>query len=339
MLAIDGSLGEGGGQILRTALSLSLVTGRPFRIERLRAGRSRPGLLRQHLTAVRAAADLSAGEVEGGALGSLELTFRPGRVRPGSYRFAVGSAGSAMLVLQTVLPALLLAPHPSRLRLEGGTHNPSAPPFDFVARAFLPLVGRMGPSFEAAIERHGFFPAGGGAATVIVRPCGGLRPLELAERGPLRSLRARALLARLPRHVGERELEVLRHDRAMAGGRFELEEVGSAGPGNAVVVEAESQCLTEVVTAFGARGVPAEEVARRAGAQTRRYLAAGVAVGEHLADQLLLPFALAGGGCFTTLPLTTHFTTNVEVIRRFLPVRVRTEERGEERFLVTVEPE
>jgi len=337
MLAVDGSLGEGGGQILRTALALSSITGQPFRISRLRAARSRPGLLRQHLTAVRAAAEVSAAEVEGAALGSLELSFRPGRVSPGAYRFDVGSAGSAMLVLQTVLPPLLLASGPSRLDLAGGTHNPSAPPFDFVARAFLPLLARMGAIAEARLGRHGFYPAGGGAATLELGPCGGLAPLELVERGPVRSTRVRALLARLPRHVGERELAVLRGERSLAGARLEVEEVRSAGPGNAVVVEIEAEELTEVVTAFGARGVPAEEVARRAAADARRYLASGVAVGEHLADQLLLPLALAGGGAFTTLPPTPHFTTNAEVIRRFLPVRVKVESQGPERVLVRVE--
>lgn len=337
MLVVDGSLGEGGGQILRTALALSAVTGQPFRISRLRAARSRPGLLRQHLTAVRAAAEVSAAEVEGAALGSLEVVFRPGPVSPGAYRFDVGSAGSAMLVLQTVLPPLLLASGPSRLDLAGGTHNPSAPPFDFVARAFLPLVGRMGATVKARLDRHGFYPAGGGTATVEICPFGGLAPLELVERGPVRSTRVRALLARLPHHVGERELEVLRREETLAGSRFEVEEVPSAGPGNAVVVEVEARGLTEVVTAFGARGVAAEEVARRAAAETRRYLTADVAVGEHLADQLLLPCAVAGGGRFTTLALTPHFTTNVEVIRRFLPVQVRVEAQSPVRVLVRVE--
>src|SRR5262245_8861795 len=165
MLIIDGSFGEGGGQILRTALGLSLVTGVPFRIEKIRAGRQKPGLMRQHLTAVNAAAQVGQAEVIGASVGSQELTFTPGKISPGDYTFAVGTAGSATLVLQTVLPALLTAAQPSFLTLEGGTHNPHAPPFDFLARAFLPLIGRMGPSVTATLIRPGFYPAGGGQFT------------------------------------------------------------------------------------------------------------------------------------------------------------------------------
>ena len=167
MLLIDGSQGEGGGQILRTALGLSLVTGTAFRIEKIRAGRAKPGLLRQHLTAVNAATVIGDALVDGAELGSPALVFRPRSVRPGAYRFAVGTAGSASLVLQTVLPPLLTAGASSILTLEGGTHNPWAPPFDFLARAFLPLLERMGAPVRAAIQRYGFYPAGGGQFTVV----------------------------------------------------------------------------------------------------------------------------------------------------------------------------
>jgi RNA 3'-terminal phosphate cyclase (ATP) len=161
MLTIDGSQSEGGGQVLRSSLALSLVTGRPFAIENIRAGRKKPGLLRQHLTAVLAAAEVSAAEVEGAALASRRLLFRPGRVRAGDYAFRVGTAGSATLVLQTVLPALLLAEGESTLTLEGGTHNPMAPPVDFLENAYLPLVNRLGPRVKVQLVRPGFYPAGG----------------------------------------------------------------------------------------------------------------------------------------------------------------------------------
>src|SRR5262245_2007058 len=160
-ITIDGSAGEGGGQILRTALALSLVTARPFRIERIRAGRPKPGLLRQHLTAVQAAAKVGAARISGAEVGSLELTFEPTGLRGGAYDFAVGTAGSATLVLQTLLPALLRAREPSQLTIEGGTHNPYAPPFDFLARTFLPVLRRMGAAIEARLEAPGFYPAGG----------------------------------------------------------------------------------------------------------------------------------------------------------------------------------
>jgi hypothetical protein len=157
MIRIDGSLGEGGGQILRNSLSLSLATGKPFRIENIRAGRERPGLLRQHLTAVLAAVEVGGAGVEGATLGSTAVTFSPGKVRAGDYRFAVGTAGSGTLVLQTVLPALLTADAPSHIAIEGGTHNSAAPPFDFLDRAFLPLIERMGPKVRLQFERFGFY--------------------------------------------------------------------------------------------------------------------------------------------------------------------------------------
>ena len=178
MLTIDGSRGEGGGQILRTSLGLSLVTGRAFRIVRIRAGRAKPGLRHQHRTAVQAAARVGNAEVEGAEVGSMELTFVPGAVAAGEYEFSVGTAGSAALVLQAVLPALLTASQPSRLKLEGGTHNPFAPPFDFLAKTFLPIVNRMGPRVTAELERPGFYPAGGGEMRLTIEPCARLRRIQ-----------------------------------------------------------------------------------------------------------------------------------------------------------------
>src|SRR5262245_11938020 len=170
MLTIDGSVGEGGGQILRSALSLSLVTGTPFRIDNIRGNRRKPGLLRQHLTAVEAAAAVGGAEVQGAVIGGGTLVFRPGHVRPGRYAFSVGTAGSATLVLQTILPALVTARSPSEVRIEGGTHNPLAPPFDFLAEVFLPLLERSGVRARATLERHGFHPAGGGSLSVTIEP-------------------------------------------------------------------------------------------------------------------------------------------------------------------------
>src|SRR5689334_333662 len=176
MLKLDGSVGEGGGQILRTALALSALTGQPFEIEKIRAKRRKPGLLRQHLTAVRAATALCQAQVEGDSLGSMTLRFVPGDVKPGEYAFAIGTAGSATLVLQTVLPPLLLASRPSKITIEGGTHNPLAPPVDFLDRSFLPLVRRMGPRVRVQLERWGFYPAGGGRISVEIEPVQRLQP-------------------------------------------------------------------------------------------------------------------------------------------------------------------
>lgn len=323
MLTIDGAYGEGGGQILRTSLALSLVTGTPFRIEHIRAGRPKPGLLRQHLTAVHAAAEIGQAQVTGAALGSLHLTFIPGRVTPGTYTFSVGTAGSTTLVLQTVLPALILASEPSTLILEGGTHNPFAPPFDFLAQAFLPLVNRMGPQVTARLERPGFYPAGGGTCQITLAPTTTLTRLDLQTRGEVRAIQARALVAKLPRSIAERELAVIAQQLAWHGDWLHVETVAQArGPGNVVILTVTCEQVTEVFTGFGARGVRAETVAAQVVQAAQHYLAADVAVGEHLADQLLVPLALARGGEFTTLPLSLHTTTNMQVIHQFLEVRI-----------------
>lgn len=335
MIQLDGAMGEGGGQILRSALALSLVTGLPFRIRNLRARRTRPGLRPQHLTALRAAAAVGGAAVEGAALGSQVVTFRPGPVRPGEYRFAIGTAGSTTLVLQTVLPALLTARGPSTLVLEGGTHNPLAPPFDFLAATYLPLLRRMGPRVEATLVRPGFVPSGGGEIRVTVRPAPRLTPLTLTARGAVRRTSGVIYLARLPEHVARREVERLRRRLGWPPEAFAVRPVRAAGPGNCVVLTVASEALTETFTAVGERGIPAETVADRAAGQVERYLRAGVPVGEHLADQLLLPLALAGGGTFVTLPQTAHTRTHAEVIHRFLPVRIRLAGEGE-RWRVTV---
>lgn len=330
MIIIDGSQGEGGGQILRSALALSLVTGKPFRIEKIRARRQKPGLMRQHLTAVNAAVEVGAAQVAGNAIGSTALSFAPTALRSGRYHFAVGTAGSCTLVLQTVLPALILADGVSELLLEGGTHNPAAPPFDFLAGAFLPLLNRMGPHVAAALDRPGYFPAGGGRMRVKVKPAARLIPLELPERGALLGQRARATVARLPLSIAERELAVVRDQLHWSPADLEARETpDSSGPGNVLVLTATSEHVTEVFTAFGEQGVSAETVAGRAVKEVREYLAAEVPVGSHLADQLLLPLALAGGGIFRTLAPTPHTMTNIEVLRLFLDVDARVEQESE----------
>jgi RNA 3'-terminal phosphate cyclase (ATP) len=330
MITIDGSFGEGGGQILRTALALALVTGQPFRIEKIRAGRKNPGLLRQHLTAVNAAAKIGQAETAGASIGSTHLTFTPGRVAHGDYHFAIGTAGSATLVLQTVLPALLGSDDQSqqtRLTIEGGTHNPFAPPFDFLAKAFLPLLNRMGVRVEATLERYGFYPAGGGKIEITINPAKKLNRIELNERGKIVDRRATALLAHLPRNIAERELGVVHRKLSWPQKWLKVQTVtNSPGPGNVVTLEIESENVTEVFTGFGERNVAAEAVADQAVLAARRYLASDTAVGEHLADQLLLPMALARGGSFTSVPPSRHTTTNIEIIRKFLDLEIDAEQ-------------
>jgi len=333
-LTIDGSLGEGGGQVLRSSLTLSLLTGRPVVIEKIRAGRKKPGLLHQHLAAVRAAAEIGGADVEGAAFGSRRLVFRPGRVRPGSYEFRVGTAGSATLVLQTVLPPLLLAEGESHLLLEGGTHNPMAPPVDFLEKAYLPLVNQLGPRVELQLARPGFYPAGGGDFTVHVQPARQLGRLELVDRGQVTARRVHVLLARLPRHIAERECRTIAQQPGWEDATFTIDEVrNSRGPGNAVMIELEAEHVTEVFTAFGRLGVRAEDVAKEALRQAEEYLAAGVPVGKYLADQIVLPLGIgawlgSGGGVFRTMDLSPHATTHLEILRRFLEIEARIDGEG-----------
>jgi RNA 3'-terminal phosphate cyclase (ATP) len=335
MITIDGSIGEGGGQILRTALALSLVTQQAFRIQNIRAGRQKPGLLRQHLTAVEAATKVGNATVDGAALGSKELVFKPAKIRPGDYRFAVGTAGSATLVLQTVLPALILGTESSRLKLEGGTHNPHAPPFDFLERAFLPLLNRLGPKVTANLDRAGFFPAGGGRFSVEITPVEKLQPLDLSDRGESKNRSARAIISNLSPGVANRELKVVSEKLGWARECLHVEEVESNGPGNALLMELAFENITEVFTGFGERGVLAETVAENVIQEVREYLASGVPVGEHLADQLLIPLALAGSGTFRTGKLSRHTRTNIEVISRFLPAQIRARE-GENGWILSL---
>lgn len=327
LIVIDGSQGEGGGQLLRSALSLSMVTGRPFVIERIRGGRRKPGLLRQHLTAVQAAAAICGAEVEGATLGSQALSFRPGPIRAGDYRFAIGSAGSCTLVLQTVLPALWFAAGPSTLAVSGGTHNQSAPPADFLIRCWQPLLARMGVRQQLELRRHGFYPAGGGELRARVEPCAALVPFELLERGELRQLRAEALVAGVPSGVAWRELQ--RVKAQIADIETQIRELPSEqGPGNVLLIEVAHAEVAELLVGFGEKGVSAETVADRTVGELKRYLQSEAAVGEHLADQLLLPLALAGGGAFTTSAVTAHLRSNAAVIERFLAVEVVVEDEG-----------
>jgi RNA 3'-terminal phosphate cyclase (ATP) len=337
MITIDGSFGEGGGQIIRTSSALSLITGKPFRIYNVRARRDRPGLQRQHLTAVTSAAKIGFAKVDGATVGSREFTFVPGQVTPGEYVFSIGTAGSTTLVLQTLLPPLMVASAPSRLTLEGGTHNVHAPPFEFLHKAFLPLVNQTGPRVSIELERYGFYPPGGGRIHVLVEPGTERRRLDLIESGSLRERRARALVVNLPPTIAERELRVVKEMLGWNDAELKIETSTNAySPGNVLTLEIESEEVTEVFTGVGERGVRAETVAERAVSEALRYQAIGAPVGEHLADQLLIPLALAGGGSYLTGPLSLHTTTNIEVIKKFLSVDIAATQVNDEAWKIEV---
>jgi len=336
MFTIDGAHGEGGGQIIRSALALSLATGAPFRIEHIRAGRAKPGLLRQHLTCVAAAQAISRAEVEGAQLGSRALTFRPGALTPGEYHFDIGSAGSTLLVAQAVVPAMLRGGGAWRLTLGGGTHNPSAPSFDFFARALAPMLARLGAPITATLDRAGFYPRGGGRVAIEVAGGGRLGHLELVERGAALGRRVEAIVANLPATIGAREVAAATARLGWEASTGAIVEVASPGPGNTVAITVEHAKVTEVFTAHGARGVAAETVARAAADECAAYLAARAPVGAYLADQLLVPLALGDGGRFTTTVVSDHTHTQIALLRQLLGVEVIVDDRGAEGFELTV---
>ncbi|MFQ5881527.1 MAG: RNA 3'-terminal phosphate cyclase [Candidatus Methylomirabilales bacterium] len=339
MLTIDGSYGEGGGQILRTALALSAVLGRPVLIEKIRARRRNPGLQAQHLAAVRALAEISRAEVEGATVGSISLRFVPSRIAPGEYRWDVGTAGAISLVLQAILIPLALAPASSRFAITGGTHVPWSPPFPYIQQVLLPSLETMGLQASLTLRRWGFYPKGGGIVEGNVQPSL-LRPLNLTGRGALVEIQGLSAAAGLPVSIAERQ-----RDRALsrlsalgAPCRIELSSVEAHSPGTILFLLVKFHGGRVGFSSLGEKGKPAERVADEACDQLFAYLQRAGVADPHLADQLLLPMALApGSSSLSTTRLTQHLLTNRWVVEQFLPGRVRVEGEVGEPGLVTVE--
>ena len=337
-VVIDGQMGEGGGQVLRSSLTLSLCSGRPARIKSIRAGRRKPGLMRQHLACLRAAATISNGTVSGDELGSQQLTFAPGKVEAGDYHFAVGSAGSAALVLQTILLPLLLADGPSTVRIEGGTHNAWAPPVDFLQLSFLPQLQKMGAEVELRMERVGFFPAGGGILFAKIKPVTDPKPFTLLERGVSGAHYAMIRRAHIPANVADREWDAMRRVLFWESAqRRDIDHLESAGPGNSVHCILQFENVTEVISSFGSRQRGAKQVGREAGKLACSYINGTAPVGMHLADQLLLPMLLLGGGEFITEAPTKHTVTNIDVIHLYYPGRGACSEMSDGNYFVEVQ--
>lgn len=330
LITIDGSSGEGGGQILRSSVALAAVLGRPVRVTRIRAGRPKPGLRKQHLLALEAAAAVCGGQVEGLELGSSAITFTPGVITGGEWSFAIGSAGSTCLVLQTLLPMLLHAPQPSTVRVSGGTHADFAPPYEFLATSWLPQLRAMGIDCDIELERHGFAPAGGGALVLRCQPWVNPHPFQLQERGRPGQRWGRVLLAHLPGHVGRRAAEALKHALRWSPGDIRIEAVEADGPGCCVLAGQAFDHVQTIASAVGRLRLPAEEVAQVCARQLRHYLAQSAPVDAYLADQLLLPLALGAGGSFRAAGWSLHSQTNAEVLQAFLGpvVEQQVDEQG-----------
>jgi len=333
MLTLDGSYGEGGGQVLRTALTLSAITGQPVHIEHIRAGRKKPGLRPQHLTAVRAAAAVCGACLEGDELDSQTLAFTPGGPpHPGEYTFDVaeaaqgGSAGSVGLVLQTVLLPLALGEGQSHLTIRGGTHVPWAPPVSYLTDVFLPTLARMGIQAQIELTRWGFYPAGGGEIRVQIQGKATINPIQLTRRGELRRVWGTAAVMNLPAHIPQRMANRAHNVLAEAGigAQVEPRRLRGAGPGAGIFLFAEYGSADENVaagfTAYGRKGLPAERVAEAACESLLAHHHSGEPAELHLADQLALPMALAQGkSLVTTSQISQHLLTNAWVVGQFLP--------------------
>jgi RNA 3'-terminal phosphate cyclase (ATP) len=334
LIEIDGSYGEGGGQILRTALALSTIQRRPLRVQRIRAGRKNPGLKPQHVKAAECLARMTQGRLTGAKVGSDVLTFTPQDVVPGDYRVDVGTAGSVTLLLQALLPPMSLAHGGFRLTLTGGTHVAWSPPFHYLERILFPVLRKMGIRVSAALEQWGWYPRGGGVVHVEIHPACGMKPLILTERGPLKRIRGLSVGSNLPAHVPERQKEeAVKRIKAEFGVDAEIEVVSdapAAGPGSFVFLAVESENVVAGFSSLGRKGKRAEKVAGEAVDDLKDYVLSGECIDPHLADQIALFMGLSdGASAFTVSRITQHLLTNLRVMQQFLDTSVSVDGAAE----------
>ncbi len=337
MITIDGSFGEGGGQILRTSLSLAALTGQKVRFINVRAKRKKPGLMRQHLACAKAVAEITGGTLDGAKLNALEFTFTPGTVRAGDYRFIIGSAGSAILLAQTVLPCLLCTDGVSHVTIEGGTHAANAPVFEYFDRVFLPCLHRMGADITAELKAIGFYPAGGGKIQLTIHPVKEWKIFELLEAGTRKKASLTAVSSGIPEKIGQDELHYCTDRLQNDGWRQDARMVKSIGPGNVLFATLEFEHITELFSVCGEYNIPRRDVGERVALMVKKYLRVQVPVGRFLADQLLLPMAIGAGGTFLTQAPSKHTETNIAVIRTFLKdVKIELGKVEKENYIIEV---
>lgn len=336
MIVLDGSEADASGPTLRAALSLSILTRTPFRLEKIRRGREKAGLAPDEVALVRAAQAVSSAEVAGAEARSELLTFKPRTVQGGPFEFSGHRSDGIGATILTLLPALLRAASPSTVLVEGATYHPSAPSFEFLSRSYLPIVSRMGGAVKLTLERPGFAPQGGARVRLDVTPSS-LGALELEERGDLVQKRATVVSASLPPAITDRELRILR-DRLNLGrdGADRSEHPEEVGVGNAIVVTFEHQNITSVFASFGGKNARAEEVAEHAIGPALRHLESRGAVSERLAEELLVPMAMGRGGVFTTSEPSAATETVVSVLRAFLGGDVEIDTGDERTWTVTM---
>ena len=321
MIALDGSQGEGGGQILRSSLALSILTKQPFKLTNIRANRPKPGLAAQHLASVRAAATICGGTYKGGSLGSRELYFEPGTVKSGNYTIAIGTAGATALVLHTVyLPLLLRGEGVSTLTITGGTHVLAAPCFHYLQTTWAGFLAKLGASVEVELVRPGFYPRGGGEIRATIAPCATLKPLHLTACPELTTAGGFSAGADLPDDVARKQARRMgeRLKRVDVESHLPL-ETWANGPGSVAAIVFRQLTPAPLFAALGARGRPAEAVADEAADAAIAFRETKSPVDPHAADQLVLPLAFAAGAStFRTSEVTRHLLTNVGTVRAFV---------------------
>jgi RNA 3'-phosphate cyclase len=327
LIDIDGSYGEGGGQILRTALALSAVLKKPFTIHHIRSKRKNPGLQAQHLEAVKALARITEADTEGVQFGSQKISFSPRNILPGDYQFEVRTAGSISLLLQAIFLPLCLAPGTSRLVLVGGTHVPWSPSYHYLSEVLLSTLKLIGISVIATIEKWGFYPRGGGRIQMEIHPIGELKPSHLVNRGSLRKICGLSATSNLPKHVAERQkenaLKRIHEDLEIDTDIKLCYHVPSNGPGSFLFLLAEYEKTVAGFSSLGSRGKPAEKVADEAVNALKDFNRSEGCIDPHLADQLIPFLALAkGNSSFTTTQMTDHLLTNIWVVERFLQEKI-----------------
>jgi len=328
LIEIDGSEGEGGGQILRSALALSILTGKPFKLVNIRANRSKPGLAAQHLMCVKAAGQISGGFYKGASIGSSVLYFEPKDVKSGSYHFAIGTAGATGLVLHTLaLPLALRGQAESHLTITGGTHVKMAPTFHFNETTWAAYHRKFGIEIDLEMIRPGFYPRGGGEIRARIQPCSAVKHLKLLECPKLTTAGGFAARADLPLSVSENTARRLKHKLKQAGIESEIpNEEWSNGPSAVAGIIFRQAPVPTLFTALGERGKPAEAVADDCAEEALAYHASGCPVDPHSADQIVLPLAFAEFPSeYRVSEVTPHLRTNIETIRRFLDRKITCE--------------
>ncbi len=324
MIEIDGSFGEGGGQVLRTSLGLSCVLKKPFRIFNIRKNRRKPGLRPQHLMCVQALKEITGAKVQGDIKGSTEIVFEPSDVRPGDYFFDIGTAGSTTMLLQALLPPLVFSSRlPSRVVLKGGTHAPFCPTFHYINEVFIPMLKRMEIEIQADIETYGFYPKGGGEIRINVKPVTELKAVDFLNRGEIKKIKGISAVGNLPLSIAMRQrdaaYEILR-PRGFSS-EIEITEVPTPGEGTFIFLKVEAENTLAGFSSLGQRGKRAEVVGMEAARELLEYIFSDGCLDPHLADQIVLYLSMAGKATvFTTTRITNHLVTNLWVISRFLDI-------------------